>query len=407
MKQKKNIIGACFCLCLVICIVAGVIILSENNTQMGKPKSLAQVKAAFQTDIQELKDGKYDNLIYHEFKSSIDNVEAVYNIEIQRDNSYQERTFLENFEIMNAVIDKFFMENFDKSYIVADFHISNEEIVYVDYADIEKICTDEKYNMPQSEFLFGNDTSNGGYMVQIDESLTNVWFSKYGLKDIHPSRLTYEKVYPYISCIRQDDNVTVELEDGEIPLAELEEDVLEYLNSNFPLEYDENIIWGIGDARVINNDGQNGVCFKVRRIYKGIPFEYGSNYSSGMYIDDVASDSGEISYAVSTHPDTMLAFGSINGTVVETNTISEMFSAGDALKLLSEEIGENSIYEVRGIELVYRNCEIPETRVDEVSDILVPKWKIITINQNDDKFTLFYVDVVTGEITERFEYYYE
>ena len=56
---------------------------------------------------------------------------------------------------------------------------------------------------------------------------------------------------------------------------------------------------------------------------------------------------------------------------------------------------------------MYRECEIPEERIDKLDAILKPKWKIITINQNDDKYTVFYVDVVTGEISERFEYYYE
>ena len=84
-----------------------------------------------------------------------------------------------------------------------------------------------------------------------------------------------------------------------------------------------------------------------------------------------------------------------------------MLSLSDALDILSESIGDNSVYDVYGTELVYRNCEIPEERVNGLDDILVPKWKIITKNRNDDKYTIFYVDVVTGEITERFEPYYE
>ena len=60
--------------------------------------------------------------------------------------------------------------------------------------------------------------------------------------------------------------------------------------------------------------------------------------------------------------------------------------------------------------LKYRDKGVVKTdkEWDEIiATKLSPKWKIITINQNDNKYTLFYVDVVTGEITERFEYYYE
>ncbi len=106
-------------------------------------------------------------------------------------------------------------------------------------------------------------------------------------------------------------------------------------------------------------------------------------------------------------PDTMMSFGCVGGTVAETSEITKMYSLGDALGMLSESIGSNSVYDVYGVELVYRNCEIPEENLSEIDDILEPKWKIITVNQNDDKYTIFYVDVVTGEITERFEYYYE
>ena len=350
---------------------------------------------------------KYNNLIYHEFKTSLENVEGVYNIEIQSDNGYQDRTFLENFEKMNDVIDKFFMEDFDKSYIAADFYISDEETIYVDYNDIEKECVDEKYNKPRAEFLFGNDTSNGGYMVQISEALNNVWFSRYSLGNIIPSQCEYSNVYQYISCKRQNEDVEINLKDMKIKLSEMEERVLKYLNNEFPIPVSEKIGFGIGDVRILNNGDYEGICFKVRRIYKGVPFEYGSTASSGLYNDKVNHERGEISYAVSEYPDTILAFGIINGTVVETGTISEIISLGNALDILSQKIGDNSKYDVYGVELVYRECEIPEEKECEIDAILRPKWKIITINQNDDKYTLFYIDVVTGEVTERFEYYYE
>lgn len=405
MKNKKNLVCICVCLCFILIAFAIVLRLKSDDETETNKATLEQVKETFQSDIQELKDGKYNNLIYSDFQSSIEDVEGVYNIEVKSDNSYQDRTFLENFEIMNEIIDKFFMEDFDKSYLVADFYISDDETIYVEYNDIEKECVDEKYNKPRAEYLFGNDTSNGGYMVQISEAINNVWFSRYELGNIHPSG--YKKVYPYISCIRQNEDVVINLKNGEIKLSEMEESVLNYLNNSFPMPVSENIKFGIGDVRILDNGDYDGVCFKVRRIYKGIPFEYGSNYSTDMYNDELDSDGGEIDYAVSMCPDTMLSFGKVNGIVVETDIISDMISLGDALNILSEKIGANSVYEVHGVELVYRNCKIPEERENELDDILTPKWKIITINQNDNKYTLFYVDVLTGEITERFEYYYE
>ena len=48
-----------------------------------------------------------------------------------------------------------------------------------------------------------------------------------------------------------------------------------------------------------------------------------------------------------------------------------------------------------------------ELTKEEIQDILEPRWKITTVNQNDDKYTMFYVDVVTGEVSQRFEYMFD
>ena len=173
------------------------------------------------------------------------------------------------------------------------------------------------------------------------------------------------------------------------------------------LPLSEHITLGIGDIRVLNRGSWEGVCLKIRRFYKGVPFEYGSNAVSGGYIDPVGNDSGELGYAVSTYPDTMLSFGRTDGTAVETENVASLISLDMALQLLSEKIGENSVYDVHGVELIYRESSIPKERSDELNSILTPKWKIIAKNRNDEHYTLFYVDVVSGEITDRYEYYYE
>lgn len=410
--NKKLVISISLIVCAILIIVAVDLLLNDKNSTKSEKEieetkkiSFQQVKSEFEGDLEELKDGKYDNLIYNEFISSIDNVEGVYNIEILTDNAYQDRTFLENFEIMDEIIDKFFVEGIDKTDIVVDFYISDKETEYVYYNDIRTQCIDEKYNQPKGEYMFMN---NGDNMVQICESLNNVWFSKIELNgNIGPFQSNYKKVYYYVSGIRPVTEAGIELKDGVMKLSEMENTVLTFLNENFILPVSEGISFGIGEAKILDYGDYEGICFKVRRIYKGMPFEYGQAASTGIYIDSIGSDTGEISYAYSTSPDTMLAFGRVDGTVVETENITEMYGLGDALGILSKEIGENSVYDVYGVELVYRNCVIPEERYLEVDDILEPKWKFMTKNQNDKKFTIFYVDVVTGEITERFEYYYD
>lgn len=422
MKKKKRIIDISCCLCAIL-IVVTIIFLVKNkektqveNSYESKWTDITQVKKQLPSDIQALKDGKYENLIVntnyeYPLYASIESIDGVYNIEIHTNTTYRNRTYIENFAMMNEVIDKFFMEEFDKSYLVADLYLSENEIVDINYNDIEQIISDKQYQTVSYGSLFGQyNIEEGKYMVQIEPSLNNVWFSKVGMGDIQFSYSEdgFKEVYPYLSCIRQREDTTIHLLDGDIKLSEMEERVLDYLNGEaFPLPKSETIRFGIADVRILENGEYEGICFKVRRIYKGIPFEYGSNAGHGIYVDEVENDKGELSYAISTSPDTMLSFGRVNGTVVETKDITEMISAGNAIDILSEEIGENSIYDVYGVELVYRECEILEEQQEELDAVLTPKWKVITRNQNDDKYTFFYIDVLTGEVTERFEYYYE
>lgn len=414
MKKKKRIImvlGAC-----VVAIVAALVFIltKEDNTAVDNTlenkSSFAKVEENFKSDVQALKDGKYENLQCKEFTANIEGIEGLYNLEIEKNKGYEQRTHLENFEIMDSAINKFFKEDFDKSFIEVDFYIPSEESISIKYTDIKIECVKDEYKDATMGYVFGRNTSEGGYMVQTTASLCNSWFSRYGLKDIGPfdgdtSRVT-SGIF-YVSCGRQEADVELNLQDGKIMLSEMEEKVLKYTNEEFPLPVSNGIRYGISQAFVIDNEEYDGISFKMTRIYKGVPFEYGSAGASGNYIDKFEHDSANIAYASSECVDTLVGFWITDGTVVEKSEITEVISLGEALDLLSEQIGSNSVYDVYGVELVYRSCEVPEDRKDEILEILKPVWKVITVNQNDDKYTLFYIDVVTGEITERFEYYNE
>lgn len=313
---------------------------------------------------------------------------------------------------MNKIVDDFFKEDFDKSYLEVTF-FGTEGSERIPYSDVLTTCSDEKYDAIEMAVLFGNNTAEGGYMVQVSRGGSLAWFSRNGFGGIHPSLCDYKHIYKYLQGMRQSEDVEINLKDGKIKLSNMEENVLSYLSEGFPLDVNKDTTFTIGDVRVIDLGDYDGLCFKVRRVYKGIPFEYANNASAGIYIDPYGHDQGEIAYVESTRPDTMLSFESLDGTIVETEVITEMLPINKALDILSEKIGDNSRYDVYGIELVYRECytseeiEKIEEEKEDISEILKPMWKVITINQNDDKYTLFYVDVVTGEVTERFEYYYE
>lgn len=412
MKKKSKILLGAVVIFLVAVFGIVVSFLGEDKEKTDDDKQLSAIEEANKVPndgkASDVYKGKYDNLIFHDFNTHFDDVKELYKLEILYDKSFEDRTCVQDFELMNNLIDEFFMEDIDKSYVVADVSLANGTISQINYNNLEGEYADEKHSSSRVEWFFGNDTQNGGYMIQIDKRLINVWFSRNAFGNIGPLESEENmKVYSYLSCVRQCEDMEINLKDGKIKLSEMEKKVLSFVNEDFPMEISDNISFGIADARVFANGEYDGICFKLRRIYKGVPFEYGSSGCVGMYIDKLGSDTGQVAYEVSTYPDTMLAFGQVSGTVVEKEKITGIISVTDALDNLSKKIGDNSVYDVYGIELVYRECKVPEEQKKEIDDILEPKWKFITINQNDSKYTLFYVDVITGEITERFEYYYE
>lgn len=415
MKKKQIILTLCALVCMALLVAAVGVMFPEEEVGGGAsestqsergattPVSFAKAKESFAKDIQALKEGTFENLKYNEFVGSLETIEGLYNLEVYKDVSYKERSNLENFAIMKTAIDSFFMEDFDRSFIMAEFYI-NDEVKKVRFDDVETVCTDEIYKQASLEYLFGQDSENSKYMVQTSASLLNTWFSKYGLGTVMPG--DFVKSYPYIAGIRQNEDVVLHLKDGDITLSDMEVKVMDYIENGFPLPTSEGVSYQIAEANITENGEYDCVNYSLRRVYKGIPFEHGAFTTGGMYSDEVDHERGQLAYLESSSPDSMAGFGFVNGAVVQTQEISDIIPLSGALQLLSDKLGENSIYDVYGVEIVYRNTlekdEIPEG----LENKLVPQWKIITINQNDDKYTLFYVDVVTGEITERFEYYY-
>lgn len=409
MKKKTKMLIISAVAFSVIAISVVLIVKSNKPKEEATYYTLDEIKDKLDSDVAKIKKGKYKNLVCDDFNTSLEKTDGIYKLKITADDNYLKNSLSDNLKTMNSIIDKFFNEEFDKSFIEAEIDFDDEEggTQYIGYNELADTLSGDKYKdyhkkYGDSMWLFGNNTSEGGCMVQVDEALMNVWFSKYGLNDI--SSNNFDKGYIYLMGIRQSEDFEVRLTDKNIKLSELENKCLEYLNNNFILPVSDNISYEIGETYTIKNNNKDAVCFLVRRVYKGIPFEYGSAGESGEYIDKSGHDKGLIYYADSSSPDTLLGFGDSDAIITEEEQIDKILDLNNAMKILSERIGGNSTYNVKGAELVYR--EEPADN-DKKCTKLSPKWKIITLNQNDDKYTLFYIDAVTGDVTERFEYYYE
>lgn len=415
MGKKKVVILAGICICVLLVTFSVFLLQPDNGGEENKTGendkivTLEQVKEQFAADIAELKNGKYPNLIAKDFNASIEDAESLCKFQILRNQEFE--TTLENVGTMIEALDKFFGDSLDKAKLFHEVYILDEDGELpadawgeeISYDAMMKLLTEgnEKTYSFRNGFVYRGE----GY-AHIYPSFSNTWFSKRSLGSAMPGDYEHTKEYLYVTGVRQED-ATIQLQDKSYSLAELEQKVMDYVNGEkFPLPHHEELSYQIGTAHVITEEIEY-INFVLRRVYKGVPFEYGSESSSDEYIDEEGHDYTRVNYVEGTSPDTIMGFMDLKGAIEVLEDLAEMIPAREALRLLSEQIGENSVYDVYGVELVYRNCQVPEDKRTEIADILEPKWKIITINQNDDKYTLFYVDVVTGEITDRFEYYYD
>lgn len=422
MRKQKGILIVGVSICILLFVAAFLLLQPKDETGIGENKpeigqngvgesagkdkivTLEQAKEEFEADIKELMEGEYPNLIGKEFTASIEAAEGLFRFQILI--NQEDETTLENVGPMIEALESFFGDLLDKSQLYHRAYAidENEEDKEFSYDElIEQLKEGDK-----SKYVFKLGlTLLGECYAHTDPAFGNTWFSKRSLGTSLPGGEWPMKEYLYVTGIRQEDT-QIRLKDKTYYLSELEQNLLNYVNGEaFPLPHHAELSYQIGTTHVMDMGENDSINFVLRRVYQGVPFEYGSEGASGGYIDKLWHDFTTVNYVEGIHPDTMMGFFGLTNTVEVTEEISQMIPVREALRLLSEQIGENSIYEVRGVELVYRNREIPEDKSKEISNILEPKWKIITINKNDNKYTLFYVDVVTGEITDRFEYFYQ
>lgn len=407
---------------VTLCVILFLMEFSKLENARTGLYDITQVKRSFQDEIRELKDGKYENFVATDFEVSIDEIEQVYHLQILHPKEHVNQSFLEDFTFVieenslenlgtsnyrnlklqnsltevNQVIDSFFQTGVEKNFLRADYW-TEEECITTEYDDFLGRVADGLTTNGNIFSLFGNKTQAGGYMIQISSDISGAWFSRGELGDIMPSMNKCKESYLYLVGQRQVEDAVLHLLDGDIQLSVMEQKVLEYMNTNeFPLPKTNGISYEIGQVLVVENKKcteYDGVSFIVRREYKGVPFECGPWSAWYEY------DSSEISYARSDVPDTLRDFCGLNGTVEEVQSVRNMLSVGEALQKLSEYFGtSNGIYEIRGIEMVYKNVKVPEASKSKISDILEPKWKFIVCPGGSGKEIIYYVDVETGEI---------
>lgn len=376
---------------------------------------LEEIKQNYEKEIEEAQKGKYANLNVKDLELDLNDINGLHQINIQKNVEYETNTHEENLELVKNTINHYFGESFDMSTVtVSVFEKAGKEneVTEMSFEELEKEIKEGIFDKDKYFLLFGDARSEGGKgFLQIDSNLANLWFSKGNINATFPMyAYDIKKVYNLtINTSGMEDKI--KLSDGEVTIREAVQYVEEYLNHELPYEKNPDFEYEVAEVRVLDVDGQDALGFCVRKKYHQISFDYIEGTTQGDYNSEFWDDRGQVCMIKNEEIDNICGLG---GDTYHVEVVSEelrsILSVDCALEAVSKQIGNNSVYDVYGMELVYQFTPETETLSDGSEVVNTYKgrlnWKIIARNQNDNKDTWFYVDVVDGKVSHRFKEIY-
>ena len=95
MKKKTKMLVVSAVALLVIAVSVVLIIISNKPKEEATFYTIDDIKNKISSDISKIQKGKYKNLICDDFSASLEDIEGVYNIEIQNNNDYLKKSLVE------------------------------------------------------------------------------------------------------------------------------------------------------------------------------------------------------------------------------------------------------------------------------------------------------------------------
>lgn len=406
MKKKKTYILLALILSTGIVIGMTLILMqSKESNKLDRVYDLETVKKNCERDIAKAANGKYNNLKLSNVVVDIDDIDELYQIDVEENDDYRNKSMVENFELVKATINKFFGDDFDLSVVdVTFFDINEQPLEPMSFDKVDENIINKKEDGSKYFLVFGDARKNDGKgFLQIDSNLVSVWFSRGNIQATFPMYAYDIKQVYNLTINKSEITDVVHLSDGEITIKDAVDFVEDYLNNDLPYEKNKEFIYEVAEVRVLDVDGQDALGFCVRKQYKNIPFDYVDAVTSGEFNSTYWDDRGQLCMIKTGEIDNICGLGGDRYNVIKsTDKIEKIISVDGALQAVSKEIGDNSVYDVYGIELIYQFTEdSKDNTLAKYSGRI--KWKITSRNQNDDKETLFYVDVESGAVENRFK----
>ena len=242
MKKKKTYI--LLALILSTGIVIGMILIlmqSKENNELDILYDLETVKKNCERDIAKAANGKYNNLKLSNVVVDIDDIDELYQIDVEGNDDYRNKSMVENFELVKATINKFFGDDFDLSVVdVTFFDINEQPLEPMSFEKVDEKILNKKEVGSKYFLAFGDARKNDGKgFLQIDSNLVSVWFSRGNIQATFPM-YAYDIKQVYNLTINKSKNSDViHLSDGDITIKAAVDFVENYLNNDLPYEKNE------------------------------------------------------------------------------------------------------------------------------------------------------------------------
>lgn len=187
--------------------------------------------------------------------------------------------------------------------------------------------------------------------------------------------------------------------DGKMSVRECIDFVEEYMNTQMPYETNPDVKAKVYLIRVLKvTDEIYAYSCMVSRTMYGLTTEvYPASYGDSQ--EGICEDGGLVELIEHNKIDYFGCVALATSTERQGDAIKEIISLEYAFNLLSDRIGENSTYKILSAELGYKLTQRYGDGYYYGEG--TPIWRIMTMNENDNKNYVFEIDCVTGHIMSR------
>lgn len=360
--------------------------------------NITEYQNRYENEIIEIKGSKFQNIIFQDCE--IMPIEGIDTVGIYR--LYSENMGVdETIEFIKGWLKNIGCDDIDLEKELRDatgqYEGSNEEYPY-DYPAVFDHYPD--FDSGRGFFLNTNrcyiQMGSGGIYSMSDGSIT-AFLNLDGFAAMDALGINQENIVDKGMVSQLSDNVW-DLADGEMSIADAAEIVENYFEAGTPKENPDNISIDAPEVEVFILGDKYGYAFKVRRVYKGIPFAYAATGTRTYYGSDYEIIE-DMKRAYVINHDRVSAFTGYSDAeqlepLMEEET--DIISLKDAIMMLDDFLAANVRLKVSKVGLVY--CP----HVDKSGNkVVYPCWQFQGINQTNNQLMRFYINVLTGEI-----YYY-